>query len=213
VRRIDFRTGTGFSRHLGISRRPWFDGMDWQNKHFNQEIVLQAPVEAVAEAARRFSGQSLPDWSIDATPEGFDASGRSGLHHAVAHFTISPVATGTKIAVELLVRRKHAIGFMLFDVGYFDSLVQKWLWTIWKLLADVHADPNAHAAVAPHGTTAPNAAVGARVVVMDAYGKSYLGVVRAVSAQGVLVAYDEGDERWVPATAAHVVARRDDLPG
>jgi hypothetical protein len=186
--------------------------MDWENKHFNQEIVLQAPVEAVAEAARRFCGQSLADWSIDATPEGFDASGRSGLHHAVAHFTISPVRAETKIAVELLVRRKDAIGFMLFDVGgYYDSLVRKWLWTIWSLLADAHADPNAQVAVAPHGTTAPNAAVGARVVVMDAYGKSYLGVVRGVSAQGVLVAYDEGGERWVPATAAHVVTRREDL--
>ena len=190
--------------------------MDWENKQFHQETVLQAPREAVIEAMHRFAAQTLPDWSVDSTPEGFEARGESALHHAVAHFRISQVANGTKVDVELVVRRASSGplgGFMLFDVGgYYDSQIRKWLWTIWNLLADVNADPRGNVAlIAPQGTMAPNAIAGARVVVMDAHGKPYLGVVREVTPTAALVAYDEGGEKWVPATAVHVVERRDDL--
>ena len=165
--------------------------MDWVNKQFRGEAVLQAPREAVVEAMHRFAAKTLPDWSVDPTPEGFDARGRSAYHHAVAHFRISQVANGTKIDVELVVGRASAGalgGFMLFDVGgYYDSQIQKWLWTIWRLLADVHADPQGNVPViAPQGTMAPNAIVGARVVVMDPHG-------------------------WAPAAAVHVVERRENL--
>ena len=186
--------------------------MDWENKHFNQETVLHAPPAAVAEAARRFTLQSLPDWTVEPTADGFDASGESGMHHAVAHVRWSPVSDGTKVAVELLVKRANGFGqYMLVDIGnYYDRLISKWLWGIWKQVGEAHTDPGGHAPIAPHGTTAPNATPGARVVVMDAFGRAYLGVVHQVTAQGVLVAYDEGSERWVPATAAHVIEPRED---
>jgi len=181
--------------------------MDWKNKHFQQELIFQAPHEAVVEAARRFAGESLPEWSIRATAEGFEASGMSALHHAVAQFRFTPVMNATKVDVELLVRRASAFGqYMLVDIGgYYDGLIRRWLWTIWQHVGALHTDPHGGAAVVPHGALAPNASPGARVVVMDAFGKAYFGVVRQVTPQGVLVAYDEGGERWVPAAAAHVV--------
>ncbi len=189
--------------------------MDWENKHFNQEIVIKAPPDVVAEAARRFTGQSLPEWTITPTPDGFEASGSSAAHHAVAKFRLSPGPDGTKVAVEMLVRRAGGRAFMLVDIGgYYDGQIRKWLWAIWNQVASVQADPGGNMAMTPpHGTMEPNATPGARVVVMDAYGKAWVGVVRQVAPQGVLVAYDDGGERWVPATAAHVVHRRDDLPG
>lgn len=186
--------------------------MDWENKHFNQETILNAPPAAVAEAAGRFAQESLPDWTVEPTADGFDATGQSGFHRAVAHVRWSPGPNGTKIAVELLVKRANGFGqFMLFDLGnYYDRLISKWLWGIWKQIGHAPTDPRGQAPMPPHGVMSPNATPGARVAVMDAFGKAYLGVVSQVTAQGVLVAYDEGGERWVPATAAHVIARRED---
>jgi hypothetical protein len=186
--------------------------MDWENKHFEGETVLSAPAEGVRLAMERFVQQSLPDWSVSPTPDGFDASGRSGFHHAEAHVRMSPDPNGTKVSVELLVRRSNGFGYMLFDLGgYYDHLIRKWLGGIWQQVAGVRADPGGHAPVPPYGAMTPNATVGARVVVMDARGQAYLGVVREVRGPSVLVAYDEGEERWVPATAAHVVERRENV--
>jgi hypothetical protein len=187
--------------------------MDWENKHFAQRTVIAAPIDAVREAARRFTGTTLADWSVEPTPGGFDASGSSAFHHAQAFARFTSVTTGTQVDIELLVRRSSGFGFMLFDIGgYYDGLLRKWLWALWREVCGVHADPQGRAPlVAPHGTSEPDATPGARVVVMDAYGNAYLGVVREVAPQGVLIAYDQGGERWVPAAAAHVVNRRDEL--
>jgi len=188
--------------------------MDWENKHFHKEIVIPASHAVVVEAIHRFAGQSIPDWTVSPTPEGFDAHGRSGMHHAVAHMRLLPAEGGTKIAVELLVKRSNGFGqYMLVDIGnYYDNMLGKWLWAIFHLARGVAADPSGHAPmVGPPGTVAPHAPPGARVFVMDAYGKPYLGVVREHTPAGVLVAYDEGGERWVPATAAHVVERRENV--
>lgn len=179
--------------------------MDWANKHFKQHTVIAVPIEALRAAAQRFAATTLPGWTVEQAPDGFHASGRSALHHAEAFARFTSVPSGTQVDLELLVRRMDAFGFMLFDIGgYYDSLLRKWLWALWR-----EACGDAGRA-APHGTAEPDARPGARVAVMDAQGNAFLGVVRQVTPHGVLVAYDEGSERWVPATAAHVVTSRHD---
>lgn len=183
--------------------------MDWKNKHFRREMSFRAPADAVGLAARRVMEHSI-GWGVSPTTEGFDASGQSAFHHAVAHFKIVPLPNGAKIDVELLVERTGAFGdYMLVDIGgYYDHQMWKWECAIGQELAQLHVDPHTRASVEPYGSQA-QPTVGARVVVLDAVGKSYLGVVRQVTPAGVLVAYDEGVERWVPPAAAHVVVRRE----
>jgi hypothetical protein len=174
-------------------------------------MSFPAPPQAVVFAARRFADQALAGWAVQATAEGFDASGESAFHHAVAHFRFVAIPNGTKVDVELLVERASAVGgFMLVDIGgYYDSQLWKWLWAIGQELNNLHTDPHARASVEPSGAAQPKVTVDARVAVIDATGKTYLGVVRQVTPVGVLVAYDEGGERWVPPAAAHVVVPRD----
>jgi hypothetical protein len=179
--------------------------MDWENKHFPQETALTAPRAKVAEALRPFAERALPDWSVTQLPDGLDASGRSGFHHAEAHLRLADAPEGTRVVIELQVRRRNATGYMLFDLaGYYDALLRKWLHALWEQLGD-SSGPSMQA---PYGAHAPDATVGARVVVLDAQGNALLGEVREVGERGVRVAFDSAEERWVPATAAHVVTRR-----
>lgn len=128
--------------------------MDWKYKHFHQERVFPAPRDVVTEAARKFMAESL-GWQITITPDGFTAQGYSFAHRSIVNVRIqstafSPPATaggsdisagGTRVAVELLVERASALGFMLFDVGgYYSIQIRKWLdgiqWEIHQKLAD-----------------------------------------------------------------------------
>ena len=186
--------------------------MDWENKHFKQESVFAAPVDSMREAARRFANTTIPDWSFQETPDGFTAIGRSGFHHAEAHVRFTSIDKGTAVAIELLVRRSSGFGYMLVDIGgYYEGLIRKWIWALWRDVSGAQNDPQGRSPlVTPRNANEPDSKKDSRVFVMDASGKPSLGVVRDVGPQGVLVAYDEGDEKWVPAAAAHVVNRRGD---
>ena len=114
--------------------------MDWKYKHFLQDRVFAAERDVVFEAARTFMAESL-EWEITDTPEGFAAQGSSFAHQAIANFRIQSDAGGTRVAVELLVERASALGFMLFDVGgYYSIQIRKWLdglqWQIHQKLTD-----------------------------------------------------------------------------
>ena len=100
--------------------------MDWKYKHFNSERTFQAPRYEAFEAARSFMAESL-GWQIEDTVDGFVAHGSSFSHAATAKFRIEPALGGTKVAVELLVERASALGFMLVDIGgYYYRQIQKW---------------------------------------------------------------------------------------
>ena|SRR2546427_6635282 len=112
--------------------------MDWKYKHFHQERVFPASRDVVTEAARSFMGESL-GWQITDTTEGFTAQGYSFSHQATANLRIQSAAGGTKVAIELLVQRAGASGFMLFDVGgYYNIQIRKWFdgiqWSIHQKL-------------------------------------------------------------------------------
>ena len=67
-------------------------------------------------------------WQITDTPDGFTAEGSSFAHKAIAHMRMQSYASGTRVAVELLVERASRLGFMLFDVGGCCSIqMRKWL--------------------------------------------------------------------------------------
>ena len=124
--------------------------MDWKYKHFHQETVFPAPRDLVFEAARTFMAESL-GWQITNTPDGFTAEGYSFSHRAIANLQIQSTADGTKVAIELLVKRASSRGFMLFDVGgYYNIQIRKWLdgiqWSIHqKLTCDCLFNPPATA--------------------------------------------------------------------
>jgi hypothetical protein len=58
------------------------------------------------------------------------------LHAERETFRITPVADGTKLAVELLVERAAMRGYMLFDIGgYYNGQIYKWFSRISHSLA------------------------------------------------------------------------------
>lgn len=101
--------------------------MDWKYKHFHQERVFAGEPDVVREAARSFMAQSL-GWQIKESADGFTAEGYSFSHRAIANVRFQTVRAGTTLAVDLLVERAGATGFMLFDVGgYYNIQIRKWL--------------------------------------------------------------------------------------
>jgi hypothetical protein len=101
--------------------------MDWKYKHFHQERTWQASPEAVVEAARQYLSESL-GWNVTNAADGLRAEGSSAAHAAIADFRIQSAGSGTKIGVDLLVKRAGLTGFMLFDVGgYYNIQIRKWL--------------------------------------------------------------------------------------
>jgi hypothetical protein len=108
--------------------------MDWKYKHFRQERTFPEQRPEVAEAARAFVTESL-GWEITDAVDGFQARGYSFMHQATATFRIQSGAAGTRVAVELQVRRASSMGFMLFDVGgYYSYQINKWFEGIrWQL--------------------------------------------------------------------------------
>jgi hypothetical protein len=107
--------------------------MDWQFKHFNQEAVYSASRDSLLEAARAVIGESFG--AVEDTPEGFTARGRSGWHAATAKFRIEPAADGTRLAVELLVKRSGLRSYMLVDIGgYYNGVARRWLTDIGRRL-------------------------------------------------------------------------------
>ncbi|MFN2576329.1 MAG: hypothetical protein ABR607_01415 [Pyrinomonadaceae bacterium] len=128
--------------------------MDWNYKHFHQERVFPAPRDVVTEAARKFMTESL-GWRITNTPEGLTAEGYSFSHRAMAHLHFQTAADGTKVAIELLVKRAGWRGFMLFDVGgYYNTQVRKWLdgiqWSIHQNVTDNRDEPTNPLVLAEH---------------------------------------------------------------
>jgi len=116
--------------------------MDWKYQHFHQERVFAAPKDLVFKAARAFMAESL-GWQITNTPDGFSAEGYSFTHRVIANLQFESAASGTKVALELLVERAGWRGFMLFDVGgYYNIQVRKWLdgvqWSLHQRLTGSH---------------------------------------------------------------------------
>lgn len=122
--------------------------MDWKYKHFHQERVFAGPRDLVTEAARAFMAESL-GWQVTDTPDGFTAQGYSFTHRAIANLHMQSTAggassaSGTKVAIELLVERAGWRGFMLFDVGgYYNIQIRKWLdgiqWSLHQKLTGTH---------------------------------------------------------------------------
>jgi hypothetical protein len=102
--------------------------MDWKYAHFTQESEFQAETGIVQDALRAFAKDWLADWTVSETPDGLEAKGYTGLHLATAKFHFEPSAQGTKVSVELQVKRASNRGFMLVDIGgYFNGLIRKWL--------------------------------------------------------------------------------------
>ncbi len=102
--------------------------MDWKYMHVNRQAMFNAPPERVIVAADALKADCFDDWRIYTTTDGFMTKGFSAGHAATATFRIAPVAGGTQVAVELLVRRASPEGFMLLDRGgYYDGEVRKWL--------------------------------------------------------------------------------------
>jgi hypothetical protein len=105
--------------------------MDWKYKHFTQEAVFRAEPQIVYEALRAFAADWLADWKVSETPDGLEARGYSGLHSAMANFRIETTADGTKVTVEMQVKRASGRGFMLVDIGgFYDGQIRKWLQAI-----------------------------------------------------------------------------------
>ena len=108
--------------------------MDWKNKHFHQERVVQAKRDAVVDAARRYMSDSLA-WKVTETADGLKAEGYSFSHAAIANLRVQPAGSETKIEVDLMVERAGPTGFMLFDVGgYYSIQIRKWLDGIQSLI-------------------------------------------------------------------------------
>ena len=100
--------------------------MDWKYKHFHQERVFAAEPDLVLEAARRFMTESL-GWQVKDSLNGLSAEGFGFLHQAIADLTVQPAQGGTRLIVELRVKRAGGAGFMMFDVGgYYNIQIRKW---------------------------------------------------------------------------------------
>jgi hypothetical protein len=101
--------------------------MDWNDKRFEREMIFQAPPALVLQAARDFAAETLNEWRITETADGFEAKGRSDGRAASATFQVTPHSSGAKVAIALVVQRSSAFGFMLFDLGFYDSKLKRWL--------------------------------------------------------------------------------------
>jgi hypothetical protein len=101
--------------------------MNWKYKQFLQERIFADEPHVVLEAARRFMTESL-GWQTRDSSEGFAAEGFSFSHQAKASIKVQPAAGGTRLTIDLQVRRAGSAGFMLFDVGgYYNIQIRKWL--------------------------------------------------------------------------------------
>ena len=99
--------------------------MDWKYKHFYHEAIYRAIPANVLEAARSVMTEALGP--IEDTRDGFIARGWSALHSAIATFQLAPAVEGTKLTVELRVKRSTIRGFMLVDIGgYYSGQIDKW---------------------------------------------------------------------------------------
>ena len=101
--------------------------MDWKYKHFERTALLPAGRDAALEAARAFAAEALVGWQVSPVPDGLEARGHSGGHAATAKFTIEPAEGGTRVAVTLLVERASPLGFILWDIGFYDAQMRRWL--------------------------------------------------------------------------------------
>ena len=100
---------------------------------------MQAPRDAVVDAARRYLTESLA-WKVTETTDGLQAEGYSFSHAAIANLRIQSAGNDTRIELNLLVERAGPTGFMLFDAGgYYSIQIRKWLegiqWVIHQQLA------------------------------------------------------------------------------
>ncbi len=108
--------------------------MDWKYKHFKQTAVFNAPMESVREAARAVLANSFR--KIEDTPDGLVGDMYTGWPAGMATFHIQSVAEGTRLDVELLVKRAAGRGYMLVDVaGYYNSRIDKWFTGISEYLS------------------------------------------------------------------------------
>jgi hypothetical protein len=179
--------------------------MDLFHKHFEQQTVFQAPPEVVKQAVSAFLAASMVGWDVAPLSDGFEAT----RYGSTAKFHVSPAPAGATLAIEYLVARASGSGFMLVDIGgYYDRQIQKWLYAVWQELGRIWAEhpwQGVHTPEAPAEAAPPVIAPGTRVAIVDADGAAQLGAVARAEGDRVLIAFEKGDERWVPAHDAHVV--------
>jgi hypothetical protein len=113
--------------------------MDWTHKTFRQSAIFKGLPSSVLEAARASVAETFG--TIEDTPDGFVARGRSGWRDAQATFQITPAAAGTQVAVALRVRRAAGRGYMLVDIGgYYDGQIDRWFGAIAQRLGGAPAE-------------------------------------------------------------------------
>lgn len=111
--------------------------MDWKYKHFNQAAIFRESPSSVLEASRLVAFESFAE--LEDTSDGFVARGRSGWHGATATFHVAAAPEGAQVAVELVVERANAWGYMLFDIGgYYDGQIDHWFSAIARRLGGDH---------------------------------------------------------------------------
>jgi hypothetical protein len=109
--------------------------MDWKYKHFNHQAIFRASRQRVLEAARQVVAESLG--RVEDTADGFVAQGYAALHPSTATVRLTSAVDGTHLAVELLVQRAAARGYMLWDIGgYYNGRIDKWFSGIAQHLGD-----------------------------------------------------------------------------
>lgn len=103
--------------------------------HYNQAAVFTASHERVLEAVAAAVDESFRGWRIEPKSDGFVAQGYRAWHETTATIHVEPTPDGTKVAVELLVKRASALGFMWFDIsGYYDGQIRKCLASVSRQL-------------------------------------------------------------------------------
>jgi hypothetical protein len=121
--------------------------MDWKYKHFHQERSFAAPQDVVAQAARKYFGESL-GWQITEQAKGFNAEGYSFSHTCIARLRFAADANATRVIIDLAAKRAGGRGFMLFDVGgYYNIQMRHWL---------DGTQANLHTILTPQSISSPN---------------------------------------------------------
>jgi hypothetical protein len=103
--------------------------MDWKFKHFSGAQTYRQPPGQVLAEARGLMTQTAR-WRLEDTADGFRAQavGNDFGHDAAATFHVAPDGDGSKVTVEMAVRRVGLEGYMLFDIGgYYSGEIRGWL--------------------------------------------------------------------------------------
>lgn len=103
--------------------------MDWRYKRVvGARTYAQSADEVLAAARGLLTAMPPAKWAIEDVLDGFKVTGIDFGHPASAVFRVARTEAGTRLSVELDVRRWGLEGFMLFDLGgYFSGELDRWL--------------------------------------------------------------------------------------